>query len=118
MKILVVDDEELDLFINKKLLGLEFETTGFTSPKDALDWAKQNDFDVAVIDYYLENGIFAGNLLKDLIALKGSTFKAFVVTNYVDEKQAADLKQSGFTGIIHKPLTLEIFRKKLNGDGI
>ena len=118
MKILVVDDEELDLFINKKLLSLEFDTTGFTSPKDALHWAQQNDFDIAVIDYYLENGIFAGTLLNDLIALKGPVFKAFVVTNYVDEKQTADLKQSGFTGIIHKPLTLEIFRKKLNGYGI
>jgi CheY-like chemotaxis protein len=117
VKILVVDDEELDLFINKKLLSLEYDTTGFTSPQEALRWAQHNDFDVAVIDYYLENGVFAGGFLKDLVALKGPAFKAFVVTNYVDEKQAADLKQSGFTGIIHKPLTLEVFRKKLNGEG-
>lgn len=114
MKILIVDDEDLDLFINKKLLGLEFETTGFTSVKDTIGWARQNDFDVAVIDYYLGPGIFANHLLKELIAIKGPVFKAFVVSNYVDEKQTLDLKQSGFTDILYKPLTLETFKKKLN----
>ena len=113
MKILVVDDEELDLFINKKLLSLEFDTTGFTSSKDALHWAQQHDFDVAVIDYYLGPGIFAVNLLDELIAIKGQTFKAFAVSNYVDEKQTADLRRSGFVDIIYKPLTLETFKMKL-----
>ena len=56
-------DEELDLFINKKLLSLEFETEGFTSLKDAVNWARQNDFDVALIDYYLGPGIFANHKL-------------------------------------------------------
>lgn len=113
MKILVVDDEELDLFINQKLLSLEFDTTGFTTSKDALHWAQQNDFDIAVIDYYLGPGIFAGTLLRELIAIKGPTFKAFVVSNFVDEKQTAELRQSGFTDIIYKPLTMETFKMKL-----
>ena len=113
MKILVVDDEELDLFINNKLLSLEFDTAGFTSSKDAVLWAQTNDFDVAMIDYYLGPGIFAENLLRELIALKGLTFKAFVVSNYVDEKQTMDLKQAGFHEIIYKPLTLETFKMKL-----
>lgn len=114
MKILIVDDEELDLFINKKLLGLEFETAGFTSVKDTLHWAQQNDFDVAIIDYYLGPGIYANHLLKELIAIKGSSFKAFVVSNYVDGKQTLDLRESGFMDIIYKPLTLEMFKRKLN----
>ncbi len=113
MNVLVVDDEELDLFIVQKLLSLEFQTTGFNSQTEALAWARQNDFDVAVIDYYLGPGILAGDLLKELIAIKGASFKAFVVTNYVDEKQTADLLKAGFTDVITKPLTLEVFRKKL-----
>jgi len=114
VKILIVDDEELDLFINKKLLSLAFETEGFTSVKDTIHWAQQNDFDVAIIDYYLGPGIYANHLLKELVAIKGPTFKAFVVSNYVDGKQALDLKESGFMDIIYKPLTLEIFKMKLN----
>jgi DNA-binding NtrC family response regulator len=113
VKVLVVDDEELDLFICQKLLSLEFQTAGFNSSEDVLAWARQNDFDVAVIDYYLGPGILAGNVLNELIAIKGPSFKAFVLTNYVDEKQTADLIKSGFADIITKPLTLEVFRKKV-----
>lgn len=108
-----MDDEELDLFINKKLLSLEFETEGFTNIKDAISWVEQNDFDVAVIDYYLGPGIFATDLLKQLIKIKGQTFKSFVVSNYVDGKQLQELKDAGFTDTINKPLTLEMFKHKL-----
>lgn len=114
MKILIVDDEELDLFINQKLLALEFDTEAFTSVKETISWAKENNFDVAIIDYYLEPGVYAGNLLKELIAIKGPSFKAFVVSNYVDSKQILELKDAGFTDILYKPLTLESFRAKLN----
>lgn len=108
-----MDDEELDLFINKKLLSLEFETEGFTSIKDAISWVEQNDFDVAVIDYYLGPGIVATDLLKQLIKIKGQTFRSFVVSNYVDGKQLQELKAAGFTDTINKPLTLEMFKHKL-----
>jgi DNA-binding NarL/FixJ family response regulator len=115
VRVLIVDDEELDLFINKKLLSLEFETEGFTTVQDTLDWARQNDFDVAIIDYYLGPGIFAATVLNELIALKGNTFKAFAVSNYVDEKQARDLIGAGFSDVIYKPLTLETFKEKIGG---
>ncbi len=116
MKILILDDEELDLFINKKLLAIEFEVAGFTTIKDASNWAKQNDFDVALIDYYLAPGVYANHFLKELRSIKGNNFKSFVVSNYIDEKQSAELKAAGFTGIIYKPLTLEGFKEKLNSD--
>jgi DNA-binding NarL/FixJ family response regulator len=114
VKILILDDEELDLFINKKLLALEFDVAGFTTIKEAANWAQQNDFDVAVIDYYLAPGVYANHFLMELKSIKGSDFKSFVVSNYIDEKQSAELKQAGFTGIIYKPLTLEGFKEKVN----
>ena len=111
---MIIDDEELDLFINKKLLALEFDVAGFTSVKEASNWAKQNDFDVAVIDYYLGPGIYANHFLRELRSIKGNNFKSFVVSNYIDEKQSMELKADGFTGIIYKPLTLEGFKEKMN----
>jgi hypothetical protein len=54
-------------------------------------------------------------VLSQLIALKGNTFKAFAVSNYVDEKQARDLIGAGFSDIIYKPLTLEAFKEKIGG---
>jgi DNA-binding NtrC family response regulator len=114
VKVLIVDDEELDLFINKKLLSLEHETAGFTSVKDTLEWAKNNDFDVAIIDYYLGPGVFANHVLDQLIAMKGRTFRSYVVSNYIDDKQVQELRNAGFTDVIYKPLTVEGFREKVN----
>lgn len=113
MRVLIVDDEELDLFINKKLLSVEFEVFGFTAVKDATAWAEDHDFDVAIIDYYLGPGIFANHLLDSLRKLKGKSFQAYVVSNYIDKNQAEELINSGFEDIIYKPLTLEIFKERL-----
>ena len=114
MRILIVDDEQLDLFINKTLLSLEYEVAAFTTLDEAVAWAKNNTFDVAIIDYYLGPNLFAHHVLKELIALHGTTFKAFVLSNFVDGKQASDLKGEGFLDILYKPLTLENFREKIN----
>lgn len=113
MKILVVDDEKLDLFISKKLLSLEYQVEGFTSMTEALQWAGENSFDVALIDYYLGPNLYAHTVLKELLAAKGATFKAFVLSNFVDDKQILELKDAGFVDIIYKPLTLEKFKSVL-----
>jgi CheY-like chemotaxis protein len=115
VKILVVDDEKLDLFISKKLLGLEYQVEGFTTMNEALAWAGPNSFEVALIDYYLGPNLYAHTVLKELQTLKGTTFKAFVLSNFVDDKQVRELKDSGFSDIIYKPLTLEKFKLVLEG---
>jgi DNA-binding NarL/FixJ family response regulator len=114
LKILIVDDEQLDLFITKKLLSLEFEVEGFTDAKDTLAWAQHHPFDVVLIDYYLGPGEYPHAVLKELIALKGNSFKAFVLSNHVDDQQARELKEAGFAAIIYKPLTLEKFKDHVN----
>lgn len=114
MRILIVDDEQLDLFINKTLLSLEYEVAAFTSTSETIAWAKENDFDVALIDYYLGPGVYAHDVLKALVEIKGVSLKAFVLSNFVDGKQANELKAEGFLDIIYKPLTLENFREKIN----
>ena len=114
MKILIIDDESLDLFINRKLLSLEFEVEGFTSFEEGQSWIETNDFNVVLIDYYLGPGLFAHDVLQKIIALKGSNaFKAFVLSNYVDENQTRNLKEAGFIDVILKPLTTDSFKSKM-----
>jgi DNA-binding NarL/FixJ family response regulator len=115
VKILIIDDESLDLFIARKLLALEFEVEGFTALSEILSWAKTNTFDVVLIDYYLGPGLFAHHVLKELLALHGPPFRAFVLSNHVDETQTRELKEAGFADIIYKPLTLEKFKDYLQG---
>ena len=115
MKILIVDDETLDLFIAKKLLGLSYTVEGFTTVQETVLWAKSNAFDVVLIDYYLGPGLFAHHVLKELLNVRGQTFKAFVLSNHVDDNQSRELKEAGFVDIIYKPLTLEKFNDYLQG---
>jgi DNA-binding NtrC family response regulator len=111
VKILIVDDEQLDLFISKKLLSLEHEVEGFTSLPDATKWAENNSFDVLLSDYYLGTGLHAHDVLSQISKVKGGKpFKAFVLSNHIDEKQAEELRKAGFDAIIEKPLSLEKFR--------
>lgn len=114
LKILIIDDEQLDLFITTKLLSLEFDVEGFTTVEDTLRWAEHHSFEIVLIDYYLGTNVYAHTALKELIALKGHTFKAFVLSNHVDDQQALALKQAGFAAIIYKPLTLEKFKDQIN----
>jgi len=114
VKIVILDDESLDLFVTKKLLSLEFQAEGFTTKEEVMNWAKDNAFDVALIDYYLTPTVLAPDVLKDLRTLKGDTFKAFVLSNYVDDSQVKQLKEVGFEGVIFKPLTLDNFKQQIN----
>ena len=51
MKILIVDDEPVELFIAKRFLGMEFQVEGFNTMPDAIQWAKNNPFDILVSDF-------------------------------------------------------------------
>ncbi len=108
----MVDDETLDLFLVQKQLGLEHDVTGFTSPHEALKWAAENNFEMVLIDYYL-GPITGDELLKDLLKIK-TEFKAFLLTNFVDDKQAQVIKSKGFNDIIFKPLTLDKLKPFIN----
>jgi DNA-binding NarL/FixJ family response regulator len=113
VKILIVDDEQLDLFVSKKLLSLSYTTEGFNSLEETYAWAINNDFDIALIDYYLTATTLAPDVLVKLKELKGNTFRSFVLTNYVDDNQIKELLEAGFDGIIEKPLTMDAFEKSI-----
>ena len=113
MKLLIIDDEKLDLFIATKLLQDEFEVKGFTSPREALSWAADHDFDVAIIDYYLDDGVIGLDILKELRAKKGDQVKAILLTNHVEDDQAEHMKAQGFYNIIFKPVSLDKVKSAL-----
>jgi CheY-like chemotaxis protein len=106
LKILLVDDEPLDLFIAKKQLSQEYEVTAFATAAECLAWAQDNTFDIALIDYYLGPDL-GSDVLKQLVALKGQSFRAFLLTNFVDPQQVLALKAEGFDDVIFKPLNAE-----------
>lgn len=112
MKILLVDDEPLDLFIARKQLSIEFDVTAFTTSGETLQWIQENDFDIALIDYYLGPEL-GSQLLKNIVSHKGKNFKAFLLTNFVDPQQVLALKAEGFDDVIFKPLNPEKLKAHL-----
>lgn len=86
---------------------MEFKAEGFKTLAEAIDWAKANTFDVLISDYYIDDRVSAEDVLKAFTELKGKTFKSFVLTNYIDAAKMTALKNTGFDGILSKPLTLD-----------
>jgi DNA-binding NarL/FixJ family response regulator len=76
-----------------------------------MEWAKTNPFDVLISDYYIDDRVSAEDVLKAFIDLKGKTFKSYVLTNYLDSKKTAELKNGGFDGILSKPISLEMIKE-------
>jgi len=112
--ILIVDDEPLDLFIAKTTLQGEFRVEGFTTMEEAVAWSSANDFDAILIDYYLGPDTYATHVLKALQALKPLPIRnAYVLSNYVNNAQASELRAAGFEGVIDKPISLTAVRRKL-----
>lgn len=114
MKILIVDDESLDLFIAKTTLGSEYQVEGFTSVDEAVKWAGNHSFDAVLIDYYLEPGTNAPEALAALRkACKDPIRNAFVLSSYVDHSQLRSLTDAGFSGVIGKPVSLDAVRARI-----
>ena len=113
MKVLIVDDESLDLLIAKKYLSKEYEVEGFNYIYEALTWVESHSFDVLLSDFYLEKGQSASDLLKGIKEKYTKPFKAIVLTNYIDDEKKRELISSGFNAIIEKPLSLEKFNSAI-----
>lgn len=114
MKILIVEDETLDLFIATKVLESEFDVAGFTTVGECVAWAREHEFDVVLIDYYLGTDVYAPAALAALQAVKPQRIShAFVLSSFIDSSQLKQLKQAGFTDVINKPISLAALRQKL-----
>lgn len=114
VRILIIDDESLDLFITRTVLQPEFEVEAFSSLDDAVNWASHHEFDAALIDYYLGSDLSASDALNALQRVIPYPIRnAFVLSNFLDAHQIARLKSAGFEGIIMKPVTLELVRSHL-----
>ncbi|MBK5285713.1 MAG: response regulator [Bacteroidia bacterium] len=105
IRVLVIEDDELDRMIIKKALkGSNFETEiVFAEDMDSgLSAASENNFDCIFIDYNLPGG----NGLELLIQIRaaGNNSPVIIVTSQGDERIAVELMKNGATDYIPKSL--------------
>ena len=119
--IILVDDEKVILtgelsVLNKALPNSSI--TGFTNPKDALDYVRNNKVNIAFLD--IELGRYSGiDLCKQMLEIRPNLNVIFL-TAYID--YSLNAWATGASGFIVKPITrdslaeqLRLLRYPING---
>jgi CheY-like chemotaxis protein len=109
MKVLVVDDEELNLSLSVRFLEkMGFDLTTADNGKDAFESCKNQDFDLIFMDVRMPimNGFEA---TKNIKKIKNIIIIAF--TTYSINDILKDYEDAGFDGILQKPVSEKNFKE-------
>ena len=110
MRIICVDDEALVLQLTASLcrkLPQVDEVEAFDSAQAALDWIKENDADIALLEIDMPNmdGI---EMIKQIRQTEGYKFTPIIaLTTENQDSKMQEGKAAGATGWIVKPFTSE-----------
>ncbi|HEY5826622.1 MAG TPA: response regulator [Cyclobacteriaceae bacterium] len=108
MHVLVIDDLKTDRYIFKKVLSSFFEVTTLSSAKEAVTFAIDNTFDIALINVMLCSDMDCIELLHDL-QFSQSHFLPYAITAHIDSNREERLLEAGFKEVIRKPFEFERF---------
>ena len=114
MKILLVDDEELQLTRLTESVKKVFptdEVSSFTNPLEALNYAEKNQIDIAFLDIEMPglNGIMLAKKLKNINPKNNIIF----VTAY--DNYALEAYKMHASGYVSKPVNEERVKEEING---
>ncbi|RYD58148.1 MAG: sigma-54-dependent Fis family transcriptional regulator [Sphingobacteriales bacterium] len=102
-KILVIDDDnDMCLLLNRFLTRHGFEVTGVNSGVAAIDWMKKNQPDLVLCDFRLEDMTGAELLVK--IKETHPYAPVIIITGYSDVKDAVEVMKMGAYDYVTKPL--------------
>jgi CheY-like chemotaxis protein len=115
-KILIVEDDEINMYIMDKLLKKEFVLSKANNGDEALQLAGDNHFDVVLMDINLGNTSIDGiEVMKRIRCMEmHKSTPIFAVTSYAmpeDNRRFLDL---GFDAYFAKPLQKENLIEKIN----
>lgn len=115
LKILVVDDDEINRRMMKVLLGLEgYQVDLAGNGEEALDAMKQEKFDIVFMDLQMPimDGVEASRRLRDWEQGKSRTFIVALTASYLPE-DGQTLFEAGIDNYISKPFQVEHIQRIL-----
>jgi two-component system, cell cycle response regulator DivK len=115
-KILIVEDDEINMYIMDRLLKNEFILSKAKNGDEALLLAEKNHFDVILMDINLGNtsidGIEVMKRIRIMESLKAS--RIFAVTSYAMPEDKKRFLNLGFDAYFAKPLKKEDLILEIN----
>ncbi len=114
MNILMVDDNELNLHVYRMALKtLDVECVSFTSSSEALEWSRQNDVGVVLVDFNMP----APNGLEFIQAFRESPDKREIPIIMITGLDERDIRyralDAGAADFLTKPVDVVEFRARL-----
>ena len=110
-KILVLDDEKDACDLIERVLGSSHQVTTFTKEDSALDYARQNEVDLAILDIKLEK-MSGVDVLSSLLKIRPG-LKAVMLTGYPTVKTAEECISLGARDYLTKPLDIDQLEEKV-----
>jgi CheY-like chemotaxis protein len=114
MRVLVVDDNPLDLMIVRKFLeDSNFEIFSSTDPEVVKGWIYESHYDLLITDFDMPQ--MRGNELMEHFRQAQPHGKVWCVSASLDNIDFSDLQTMGFDHVMHKPLRYGDFLQAMNG---
>ncbi len=114
--ILIIDDEEMILEINSKMLqGLGYKVITAIGGRQGLQIYEneQDRIDLVILDMIMPD--FSGKETFDTLRRVNASVKVLLSSGYSLDEQAEEIMQSGCRGFIQKPFTMLELSKKIRG---
>jgi CheY-like chemotaxis protein len=115
-RILIVEDDEINMFILDRLLKKEFHLSKAKNASEALKLAEENKFDVVLMDINLGADSIDGieTMKRIRIMEKNLNTQIFAVTSYAMPENRKRFLDEGFDAYFPKPLLKEDLMRELN----
>ena len=115
-KILLVDDEPLVLKVQSELLSsLGYKTECANSGEAAVEYLKQQDADLLLLDLLMDPGIDGVETYRRIKAFKPEQ-KAVVLTGYATPSQVEEVRSLGAGAYLIKPVPLGMLAKAIRDE--
>jgi two-component system cell cycle sensor histidine kinase/response regulator CckA len=115
-KILVVDDDRVQLEVMQRLLEkLGYKVTTVESGEMALEVTNNVKFDLVVLDMVMPGGMDGAETYRRLLE-KYPEQKAIIVSGYAESARVADALEMGAGIFLKKPLTLNTISMEVRGE--
>jgi len=105
--ILIVDDVDSQREIATKMLEkLKYTPVSVSNGEDAIDYIKENEVDLIVLDMIMDPGINGRETYERILKIKPGQ-KAIISSGYAETNEVKKTQKMGAGRFIRKPLTLE-----------